>query len=77
MPVTDLSPQQLKIMQYLVDGLIPKEIAEKLGIRQGTVKKYMNRVLIKTGAQTTYQCIAILAVRGVVVVAPDGSEQDT
>ena len=67
MPVTDLSPRQRVVMEYLVNGVSFKEIAEKLGMRYSTVKKHAVRARQKLGAKSLYQCIALLVARGVVV----------
>lgn len=69
MTVTDLSPRQRLVMQYLVDGVSFKDVADKLGIRHVTVKKHAIRAREKTGAKSLYQCIAILVARGVIVPA--------
>lgn len=74
MPVTDLSPRQKLVMQYLVDGVSFKVIASTLGVRYNTVKKYAIRVREKVGAKSLYQCIALLVARGVIVPA-DGTEE--
>jgi DNA-binding NarL/FixJ family response regulator len=69
MTVTDLSPRQRVVMQYLVDGVSFKDIADKLGIRHVTVKKHAIRAREKTGATSLYQCIALLVAHGVIVPA--------
>jgi DNA-binding NarL/FixJ family response regulator len=62
-----LSPQQMAIMQYLVDGYSIKDISQKMGIQNGTIKKYLLRVRAKTKTQSMYQCIAALVAQGVVM----------
>lgn len=69
MPVTDLSPRQRVVMQYLVDGVSFKEIADKLGMQYSTAKKHAIRARQKVGAKSLYQCIALLVAQGVIVPA--------
>jgi len=71
MTVTELSPRQKLVMQYLVNGVSFKEIAVLSGMRCATAKKYAARVKEKTGAKSLYQCIALLVARGVIVPADD------
>ena len=76
MPVTELSPRQHAVMQYLVDGVSFKEIADRLGMRYSTAKKHAVRAREKLGARSLYQCIALLVARGVIVPA-DKSNRGT
>jgi len=48
----------------LVDGKEVKEIASALGIKKGTVRKYLHRTRGKVGAKSLYQCIAVLITCG-------------
>ncbi len=66
---SDLSPRQRLVMQYLVDGVSFKVIADKLGIGHGTAKKHAMRAREKVGATSLYQCIALLVARGEIVPA--------
>lgn len=66
MTETDLSPRQREIMQCLVNGMTQKSIAVHLGIQKGTVHKYIQRVIEKTGALSLTHCVALLVFRGVV-----------
>lgn len=59
-----LSERQRQVMQYLIDGLTLKEIAEALGISMGTISKYTQRARQKTGARSLYRAIAILLAAG-------------
>lgn len=41
------SENELKVMNYVSEGLSNKEIGEKLFITESSVKKYVNRILQK------------------------------
>ena len=45
--VEKLTSHQLRILQYLSDGLLNKEIADKLGIKLGSIKVQLNRIYTK------------------------------
>ncbi len=52
-----LTPRETKVAQYLVDGLTNKEIANKLGLSEYTVKDHVKRLMRKT--QTTTRTAAV------------------
>lgn len=64
-----LSPQQARIMQYLVNGLTVKEIASLTNLAIVTVRKYINKAKTKLGARTQDQAIARAVFRGEVDVS--------
>jgi DNA-binding NarL/FixJ family response regulator len=55
----DLSPKQLTVLRLLAQGLERKEIAEKMGIGEETVKSHTTEVRRKLGARTSAQAVAI------------------
>jgi DNA-binding CsgD family transcriptional regulator len=46
-PRAELSPREMQIAQMFVDGIRPKDIAEKLGITQGGLGTFRRRILDK------------------------------
>ncbi len=66
-----LSPQQKILMQHVVDGLTQKEIEQQMGIKLSTIKKYMKNIRRKYQCKSTYQCVAVLVVRGELIVSID------
>jgi two-component system response regulator DevR len=55
----DLSPKQLAVLRLLAQGLERKQIAERMGIGEETVKSHMTEVRRKLGARTSAQAVAI------------------
>jgi DNA-binding NarL/FixJ family response regulator len=55
----DLSPKQLAALRLLAQGLERKQIAERMGIGEETVKSHLSEVRRKLGARTSAQAVAI------------------
>ena len=55
----ELSPKQLTGLRLLAAGLDRKEIAERMGIGEETVKSHLSEVRRKLGARTSAQAVAI------------------
>lgn len=58
----DLSPRELEVLGFIVDGYSNKEIANTLCIAQNTVKNHVKRLLGKLGVENRTQA-ATLALR--------------
>lgn len=52
----NFSPAQRLVAMELVKGLSNKEIANNLGIADGTVKIHLRAILLKVGVQNRTQC---------------------
>lgn len=52
-----LSQQEQRVLDLLVKGYTNAQIAEALGIREGTVKTYVSRMYIKWGVETREELI--------------------
>ena len=57
--VRDLTPQQLRVLQMLGDGLLNKQIAYELGVSEATIKAHMTAILRKLGASNRTQAVLI------------------
>jgi DNA-binding NarL/FixJ family response regulator len=55
----DLSPKQLAALRLLAQGLERREIAERMGIGEETVKSHLSEVRRKLGARSSAQAVAI------------------
>ena len=63
-----LTPREHDVMARVVTGMLNKQIAADLGIKEGTVKVHRGRVMIKMGVQSVAElvglCARVDAVRG-------------
>jgi LuxR family maltose regulon positive regulatory protein len=53
-----LSERELEVLRLIADGLSNAEIAGKLVIAQGTVKRHINNIYGKLGVQSRTQAVA-------------------
>lgn len=70
-----LSPREMEILEHVTQGLINKEIANKLGISQQTVKNHMTSILKKLNVKDRTQA-AVTALRRGWVRVDKNSEQE-
>jgi DNA-binding NarL/FixJ family response regulator len=52
-----LTPQQLRVLMMLGEGLLNKQIAHELGVSEATVKAHVSAVLQKLGVETRTQAV--------------------
>ncbi|EAQ99449.1 response regulator transcription factor [Congregibacter litoralis] len=65
--LASLTPQQFRVASMLVEGLLNKQIAYELGVKEATIKAHMTEVFRKLGVQSRTQ--AVLAI-GNLTIAP-------
>lgn len=58
--VTSLSAQQYKVLALVADGLLNKQIADRLGIQLRTVKAHMTRIMERLGVHNRTQAVRVL-----------------
>jgi DNA-binding NarL/FixJ family response regulator len=58
--LTTLTPQQFRVLKYLADGLLNKQIAEKLDVSEGTVRAHVTAILRKLGVSTRTQAAILV-----------------
>jgi DNA-binding NarL/FixJ family response regulator len=49
------------VLKYLVDGLLNKQIAEKLDVSEGTVRAHVTAILRKLNVSTRTQAAILVA----------------
>jgi len=69
--VRTLSPQQRRVLELLAAGRHPREIAQMIGVADGTVRSHVRTLRAKLGARTQIEAVAMLRqVETPVVVVP-------
>ena len=68
-----LTPQQFRVVTMLAEGLLNKQIAWELGVKEATVKAHMTEILRKLGVHSRTQ--AVLALGNLIVPQPDATAQ--
>jgi DNA-binding NarL/FixJ family response regulator len=58
--LTTLTPQQFRVLKYLADGKLNKQIAEKLAVSEGTVRAHVTAILRKLGVSTRTQAALLV-----------------
>jgi len=61
-----LTPQELRLMQYLADGLTNKAIAQAMSVSENTVKYHIKNILQKLGAQNRTEAATYAVQSGLV-----------
>jgi DNA-binding NarL/FixJ family response regulator len=59
--LTELSPQERRILQHIAEGLTNRQIGEALGLAEKTVKNYVTSVLAKLGMERRTQAAVYMA----------------
>ncbi len=60
-PTADLTPSERKVLELIGDGLSNREIGDKLGVAEKTVKNHITSLLAKMGMQRRTQVAAWVA----------------
>ena len=58
--LTSLTPQQFRVLRYLADGMLNKQIADKLDVSEGTVRAHVTGILRKLGVSTRTQAVLLV-----------------
>ncbi|WOJ96184.1 response regulator transcription factor [Congregibacter brevis] len=70
--LASLTPQQFRVASMLVEGLLNKQIAYELNVKEATIKAHMTEVFRKLGVQSRTQ--AVLAIGNLTVVPAEQTE---
>jgi len=65
-PLSDLSPRELEVLRLVARGMTNKDIADELGIAEGTVKIHVTRLLGKLGVDDRTAAVMIALQRGII-----------
>ena len=58
--LTTLTPQQFRVLKYLADGMLNKQIADILEISEGTVRAHVTAILRKLRVSTRTQAVILV-----------------
>jgi DNA-binding NarL/FixJ family response regulator len=67
-PAQDLSQREMEVLKLIVQGRSNKEIADKLGLSESTVKNHVNGLLSKLHVQDRTQAVTTALKRGIVTL---------
>ena len=67
--LASLTPQQFRVASMLVEGLLNKQIAYELDVKEATIKAHMTEIFRKLGVHSRTQ--AVLALGSLAVEPPD------
>jgi len=59
--VSTLTPQQVRVLMMLGEGLLNKQIAFKLGVSEATIKAHVSAILQKLGVESRTQAVIAAA----------------
>ena len=59
--LTSLTPQQVRVLMMLSEGLLNKQIAYELGVSEATVKAHVSAILQKLGVESRTQAVIAAA----------------
>jgi len=63
--IAQLTPREHEVLQFLITGMLNKQIAFKLGIAEKTIKIHRARVLEKLGARSVAELVRIAEKAGI------------
>jgi DNA-binding NarL/FixJ family response regulator len=58
--LTTLTPQQFRVLKYLADGMLNKQIADMLDVSEGTVRAHVTAILRKLRVSTRTQAVILV-----------------
>ncbi|MEZ4833770.1 MAG: response regulator transcription factor [Caldilineaceae bacterium] len=64
-PLSQLAPQEQRVLQHVVEGLTSAEIAEILSLSPKTVETYRSRIMTKLGVHNITELVKFAIVHGV------------
>jgi len=67
-PVESLTPREFEVLRLVAEGLHNREIAERLGVTEHTVKFHLSAVFAKLGATTRTEAVQKGLRRGVIEI---------
>jgi DNA-binding NarL/FixJ family response regulator len=69
-----LTPQQVRVLMMLSDGLLNKQIAYELGVSEATIKAHVSAILDKLGVDSRTQAVIVAGRIGATQRSPTGAD---
>ncbi len=67
-PPEELTPRELEVLQLLAEGLPNKQVAQRLGVSEHTVKFHVNAILSKLDAHSRTEAVTRAARLGLIIL---------
>jgi RNA polymerase sigma factor (sigma-70 family) len=64
--LSPLTPRETEILQYIAEGLLNKQIANKLGISEQTIKNHVTSILRKLNANARTEAVVLALKQGLI-----------
>jgi DNA-binding NarL/FixJ family response regulator len=65
-PSCDLSPRHLEVLKLLADGAATKQISDRLGYSERTIKHAVSEIMDELGARSRAEAVALGIRRGLI-----------
>ena len=69
--MSPLTPKEMEVLQYMAQGFLNKQIADKLDVTEQTIKNHITSILRKLNANARTQAVVIAIKKGLVVLSKD------
>ena len=66
--MSPLTPKEMEVLQYMAEGYLNKQIADKLDVTEQTIKNHITSILRKLNANARTQAVVIAIKKGLVVL---------
>jgi two-component system response regulator DegU len=67
--VSPLTPRETEILNHIAQGLLNKQIAEKLGISEQTIKNHVTSILRKLNANARTEAVVVAIKQGLITLS--------
>lgn len=66
--MSPLTPKEMQVLGYMAEGLLNKQIADKLDVTEQTIKNHITSILRKLNANARTQAVVIAIKKGLVIL---------
>jgi len=69
--MSPLTPKEMEVLQYMAEGFLNKQIADKLDVTEQTIKNHITSILRKLNANARTQAVVIAIKKGLVTLSKE------